>query len=278
MLTKTPNFFIVGAPKAGTDALYYELARHPEIYMSPLKEPCYFSSEIRPENFAPELQERMREQLRSTKQYTHGDMSQHRFGGIVSEWGDYLRLFQNAKSETALGEGSVCYLWSKSAPCTIASHLPHSKIIIILMDPAQRALAQYRKSVSDGYVRHSFRQHLAQCFRNHDERFSLFYPFLEFGMYCKQVERYIAAFPSEQISVCLYEDLTTDYRQWFARTLAFLGVSTDSAPAPFEPDGSGHSRAPALEPADRALLVDYYRNDVLDLEELIGRRLSSWLH
>lgn len=277
MLTKAPNFFIVGAPKAGTDALFYQLDRHPEIYMSPLKEPCYFSSEIRPENFAPELQERMREQLRSTKRYTQGDMSQPRFGGIVSEWSEYLRLFQGAKSETALGEGSVCYLWSQSASCAIASRLPRSKIIIILMDPAERAFAQYRKSVLDGYVRHSFRQHLRQCFRNHDESFNLLHPFLDFGMYSKQVARYIAAFPSEQIRICLYEDVTTDYRQWFARTLTFLGVSTSFAPAPLELHSCGHGAMPALPPADRALLVEYYRNDVLDLQELIGRRLSSWL-
>ena len=44
-----PNFFIVGAGKAGTTSLYSYLRQHPQIYMSPVKEPCYFASEIRPE-------------------------------------------------------------------------------------------------------------------------------------------------------------------------------------------------------------------------------------
>src|ERR1700753_1968803 len=48
-----PTFFIAGAPKAGTDLLYYQLDQHPEIYMSPLKEPNFFAEEIRPENFGP---------------------------------------------------------------------------------------------------------------------------------------------------------------------------------------------------------------------------------
>ena len=38
-----PNLFLVGAAKAGTTSLYGELARHPAIYMSPMKEPHFFS-------------------------------------------------------------------------------------------------------------------------------------------------------------------------------------------------------------------------------------------
>jgi hypothetical protein len=44
-----PNFFIVGAAKAGTTSLYYYLNQHPEIFLSPLKEPNYFSSDINPD-------------------------------------------------------------------------------------------------------------------------------------------------------------------------------------------------------------------------------------
>jgi len=38
-----PNFFIVGAPRAGTTSLYFYLKQVPEIYMSEVKEPNYFS-------------------------------------------------------------------------------------------------------------------------------------------------------------------------------------------------------------------------------------------
>ena len=41
----TPNFFVVGAPKAGTTSLYHYLDRHPAVYMSPIKEPCFFAPE-----------------------------------------------------------------------------------------------------------------------------------------------------------------------------------------------------------------------------------------
>ena len=37
-----PDFFIIGAPKAGTTALHAALARHPQLFVSPVKEPKYF--------------------------------------------------------------------------------------------------------------------------------------------------------------------------------------------------------------------------------------------
>ena len=40
------DFFIVGAPKAGTTSLYYYLKEHPEIEMSREKEPNYFSNKF----------------------------------------------------------------------------------------------------------------------------------------------------------------------------------------------------------------------------------------
>ena len=38
-----PNFFIVGAAKAGTTSLHRYLERHPQVYMCPMREPHFFS-------------------------------------------------------------------------------------------------------------------------------------------------------------------------------------------------------------------------------------------
>jgi len=44
-----PNFLVVGAAKSGTDSLCGMLAQHPEIYVSSNKEPMFFVAEGRPE-------------------------------------------------------------------------------------------------------------------------------------------------------------------------------------------------------------------------------------
>ncbi len=84
-----PNLFVVGAAKAGTTSLYRELARHPAIYMSPMKEPHFFS-QIQPaparEDFFPHL----------------------------SDEDEYLALFKGATTEELLGEASTSYLWDRA--------------------------------------------------------------------------------------------------------------------------------------------------------------------
>ena len=42
-----PTFFIIGAPKCGTTALYYMLKAHPQIFMCEVKEPRYFNTDLR---------------------------------------------------------------------------------------------------------------------------------------------------------------------------------------------------------------------------------------
>lgn len=46
-----PNFLIIGAAKAGTTSLYYYLNQHPQIYMSSVKEPRFFALEGEKLNF-----------------------------------------------------------------------------------------------------------------------------------------------------------------------------------------------------------------------------------
>lgn len=38
-----PNLFVVGAPKAGTTSLWHYLRQHPDVFMSALKEPHFFT-------------------------------------------------------------------------------------------------------------------------------------------------------------------------------------------------------------------------------------------
>ena len=69
---RTPNFFLVGAPKAGTTPLAHYLDQHPDIYMSPIKEPCHFSLEARPENFEPALRAHGEKMERMSRRYVRG--------------------------------------------------------------------------------------------------------------------------------------------------------------------------------------------------------------
>lgn len=312
---KLPNFFIVGAPKAGTDELYYHLDQHPQIFMSPLKEPCFFSNEIRIDNFSEELKPATNAAAKSLSIYLSGGAAQRRFGGIVTSIDDYNRLFAGVRDEVAIGEGSVSYLWSSSAASLIAKAIPNARIIIVLMDPAERAFHQYLKSLSDGTVTHPFHIHLEIALKDPRNRINIYHPFLSFGNYAEQVHRYQEKFPAEQIHLSLYEDLRHNYSAWFKGILSFLQVEETFIPqimrVPSTPHftrfhqmrGNGRSKAfavlseliprsvkqrlkaspylqremPKLSREDREVLVNYYRENIFKLEDRIHRDLSAWV-
>jgi len=313
--TRLPNFFIVGAPKAGTTSLYHHLDQHPEVFMSPMKETSYFSREMRLERFAPELQALGKRSAESLRAYLDAPPLGRRFGGIVSEWDDYRRLFSGVRQERAIGEASPGYLWSKTAAARIADFAPAAKILIILRNPIDRAYSQYLQMANTGDYRRSFREHLKACLAHPEtEEISVLHPFLEYGLYADQVKRYIDVFPASQVGLWLYEDsrapgfLRTVFEflevdggfrpdiskrhleqriprvPYLNRLLRRLGVAEGVqrlVPASMRPWLRKAIYRPRnrvkMTPAERSMLAAYYRQDVSRLESLLQRDLSSWL-
>ena len=137
-------------------------------------------------------------------------MTKKRFGGIVTEWNDYLRLFQGVCEEKAIGEASVCYLWSTTAADNIRRTINQAKILIILRDPAERAFSRYLECFASGRIRETFAQHIEQSQREAGDKFTVAHPLLEFGLYFKQVKRFLDAFGEANVLIPLYQGLQRD--------------------------------------------------------------------
>jgi hypothetical protein len=313
-MTRLPNFFIVGAPKAGTTSLYHYLGQHPQIYMSPIKEPNFFAAEIREENFEPHLRPGVARDARRLRAFLSGPMRHQRFGGIVESWEDYVRLFANAGSESALGEASACYLWSHTAAERIAHRIPHAKILVMLRHPVDRAYSDYLQNLGNGVVRWTFREHIQRNLDHRSGKFSVHYPFLELGFYSAQLGRYLERF-ERNVWIGFYEDFKSGPRAVLRDIFRFLGVGPEFSPdmarrhleaqvprIPAIPwlKRTGVWRAAAsvtpahlrplirrklmrnpgstrMDPADRRFLLDFYREDVRSLSTLLGRNLDAWL-
>ena len=311
-----PSFFIVGAPKTGTTSLHHYLDQHPQIYMSPVKEPCYFASEVRLEHFGPEFESDARRCSQRLHEYLEGPMLGADPGGIVSNWEDYLKLFKNVDAETAIGDASVCYLWSPTAAVNIRSRIPDAKILMILRDPAERAFSQYLQYAANGLVRCSFREQIGCSARNTRHEFNPLYPFLEYGQYYGQVKAYLDLFPRANVRIYLYEEAWNDTAAFLKSIFEYLDVDPE-----FRADVSRRSlqgRAPRtltgqyllrkagitprlktllpkmvrrrvrrflfssndprrMDAPDRKYLSDYYRSDVEKLSSLLDRDLGAWL-
>ena len=188
---KVPNFFIVGTGKAGTTSLHRYLRQHPQIYMSPVKEPSFFASEIRGERLGKAFRQHVERRSRDLPEQLKDGRPVKPLGWLASDWDDYLRLFQQVDGETAIGEASAIYLWSQTAAANIHAQIPDARIVMMLRDPAERAFSQYLHQLATGLTKSTFREHVDQCMRGATKEIGIHYPFLEIGMYSQQVERYL---------------------------------------------------------------------------------------
>jgi hypothetical protein len=203
---RLPNFFVVGTLKAGTTSLFHYLKQHPQIYMSPVKEPGYFASEVRPECYSEAVRKKLLDQKREAFAQLEKGPPSALPDCLVTDWNEYTKLFVFADQKVAIGEASTLYLWSRTAADNIRNELPHARIIMMLRDPAERAFSQYLNELADAGIRIPFRKHLEQCSFAHGPDFDVRHPFLEVGLYHEQVKRYLETFPQNQIRIFWYED------------------------------------------------------------------------
>ena len=131
-MSNWPNFFVIGAGKAGTTSLYYYLKQHPEIFMSRFKEPKFFALEGHTLDFKGPYDDRI-------------------CRGTTTDLVDYLQLFEQVKEESAIGEASTIYLGDARAPGAIAHRVPDAKVVAILRHPAERAFSAFQHLLRDGY-------------------------------------------------------------------------------------------------------------------------------
>ncbi len=194
------DFFIVGAPKAGTTSLYHYLNEHPEITMSSIKEPNYFSIE----------------DLSSQKLYYKNKN--------IATLEEYHNLFNDTSDSTLKGEASVSYLFYKNVARRIKDYNNNAKIIIMIRNPAERAFSHYLMDRKLGLVSDSFDDIINK--KSTHKNAKLFYQqYIEVSEYYSQVRRYLDVFDRKNIFFVDYEDLKNDIANVVKKVYIFLGVN-----------------------------------------------------
>lgn len=221
-----PNFLVIGAPRSGTTSLYEYLNAHPEIYMSPVKEPDFFCQRSLDAVYLPNL-----------GGACTPEEGARRETALQADREQYEALFQEAGNAKRRGEASAIYLGHPTAAAHIRRLLPDVKLIAVLRDPVERAYSHYVHaqriygdfgSGEEGYRRteEEFTRAVDRTYRTGVSEPASTDPevWVRSGFYFEHLTRFRALFPEEQLRVFLFEDLTADTRATMAEIYRFLDV------------------------------------------------------
>lgn len=186
-----PNFYVVGAPKAGTTSLYEYLKPHPDVFLPEYKEMRMFEPE-------------------------HPDSADVAL---------YRDQYAGATGYRAIGDTTASYLGNPLVADRIREVSPDARIVIMLRDPVERAYSHYlnlQRVIDEPAA--SFREAL----RRYDDPSSqyrwLSRVYVEEGLYYESVRRYLATFGRQQVLVLLFDDLRKNPNQLLAQIGRHIGI------------------------------------------------------
>ncbi|NER98733.1 MAG: sulfotransferase domain-containing protein [Symploca sp. SIO1B1] len=299
-----PNFLVIGAAKSGTTSLYAYSKQHPEIYMSPLKEPRFFAFEGEKIDFC-------------------GPGSNIFNQETITSIEAYRALFDGISDEKAIGEASPAYLCVPKAAECIYHYIPDVKLIVILRQPAERAYSSFLHTVKAGAelnidFTHALQEEEKRILNN----WGFIWRHKTLGFYYPQLKPYFDRFNRNQIRVYLYEDLCNQPVELMQDLFQFLGVDDKFIPdvsSKFNATGIPQNRflyyllftkksplkpiknflralfpgklrtplakgikskllvKPTMSPEIKKQLTQEYREDILKVQDLIQKDLSKWL-
>jgi hypothetical protein len=295
-----PNFLIIGAARTGTSSLYEYMRQHPDIFFSAVKEPMFFALEGAPPDFRgpgddKEINRKAVTRLADYQALFTGAASRKAVGEASA---NYLY------SETA-AERIKHHLPDARLIAVLRNPVERAYSSFLYM------IRDRREPLRD------FAQALAEEPKRIAAHWEHIWHYAGMGFYYQQLQRYYERFDASHIRVYLNEEMKRDAPGLLKDVFGFLGVDASFLPDTSVTYNEGgvpkrkllnavltrpsvfkrvlrplmpatamkfytrlkHSNLdkPPLDPEVRAQLVDLYREDILRLQDLIGKDLSGWL-
>ncbi len=224
---RTPNFFMIGAPKCGTSAMATYLHANPQVYFCRPREPHYWAFDF------PKLQ---------------------KYYGITT-LEKYLQLFEDAgPKHVAIGDKSTCYLASKTAVRQIRAFDDSAKVLVMLRNPLHMIqswhhmmVVDLNENVADFELAWNLQSRRAQ---GQDIPATCLVPeflqYREWACYAAYLKEVVKIVPADQLKIVIFEEFIAEPRRIYCEVCSFLGVDDDGR-TDFPPVGESHVHAlPAI--------------------------------
>ncbi len=287
---KKPNFFIVGAAKSGTTSLADNLKQHPGVFISPVKEPFYFVSDYGLKDFDSYLS--LFEKAGGAKAIGEASTG-YLFDGSAA-----------SSIKKAFPDSRIIIILRNPADMAFS----HWRFMQITGSESMG----FTEAVSDK-ERH-YRK--TEEFKRKARNWWASYLYLERAMYSEQVKRYLDAFGKDRVRVYVFEEFVRDIKGSYKDVFSFLGVDKDFTPDLKVSNEGGEVRSrflrsiindeypllkrvfpyalrnnlrslffglntkrgkkAQLSPKTRAWLNEFFKDDIKELERLLGREIEAW--
>jgi lipopolysaccharide transport system ATP-binding protein len=243
-----PDFIIIGTQKGGTTSLYNLLVQHPQIHKAARKEVHYFD-----------------------QYYEKG-----------FDW--YCGQFPSLAPGNITGEASPFYMAHPCAAERMAAACPNARLIVMLRNPADRAISHYQqefrrehdtadleRALKDEDARtHKDWQALengALLTRSNAQRFS----YRRRGYYARQLQPFFQRYPRTQIYAFQSEVFFNNPLSLLPGIYHFLGVDPGFRPGDWSIRKPGHYEKSRHKHTYQALMAHYAPENEA-LFTLIGER------
>ena len=240
-----PNFIIAGASKSGTSSIYYYLSRHPQVLLSHKKEIDFY-----------------------WKNYQRG-----------IDW--YLAHFPTITDnpDFITGEATPNYIRFPKVAQRIKDTFPQTKIILLLRNPADRAISWHYHKLNSGLTNEDLATAIATeikrlatvteaqiintGFYNPDNIIS--------GLYIYKIKAWMEILGREQFLILKSEDFYEDPGKNMANVFEFLGLP--NCPLEKYPQVNAGSYND-IDSSLRQTLVEYFAPYNQQLEEYLGMKFD----
>jgi Sulfotransferase family len=261
-----PDLMCVGAQKAGTTWLYWQLYSHPDFWMPPVKELHYFDKPKRANRVPPRCRPDKRdacflENLRNLSNRASIDLE------------NYGRLFQ-PKGPLLSGDITPGYsMLDDELIRQITSYFPKLKVIFLARDPVERAWSQLSMEVRRGWISSFDVTDTDAVDRN------LLHPrVLSRSQPSKIVARWKRYVHPDRFRVYFFDDLQRNPTELRHRILDFLGADpkkrSERVPADYNADAG--QRKLCLTDKVRGRIAKFFAEELKACAAELGGAAKEW--
>lgn len=277
MNPKSPDFFCIGAQKAGTSWLRHILRQHPQVWMPPKNEMHYFDNRLDGQPLMPELaKDRSEDNIWRAEQQTlldNGDVSNaawwalHNFSDLDDNW--YRSLFAFAPPESVTGDITPRYMLCSHEQIAQMNRIsPDAKLLFLLRHPVERFWSQCKMKIANG----SLHGGDAAAMRFFEEPIGR-----PRGAYSQAILRFCEVYPPENMLLVFQEGIIREPASVVQSIHAFLGLQpAEIAPSILHTAINQARDTTPLSPDLKGRLDAAYRSEINIMADSFGGYPEKW--